>query len=486
MHDRHDFRLILVALLSLCALTLPTAPTTAAAPTPGISALFPGTPGGSTSTASGPADGLFASLAGTATASIDVALYDFDRAQVRDALVAAKGRGVAVRVVGDNDDSLDPSYAPFYQSLGAAGIPLVVDNKSSLMHNKFAVFDGQATWTGSANFSNNAFSRNGENVVVITDTVVASIYAAEFAELFGGKFSNDKTDNTQHGATVGSTPVEIAFAPTDGVEQRIVQAIDSADTSVQVAMFTFTNATIGQALVRARQRGARVEVLLDNTAAGSQFSQRDPLCAAGVTVRTETWPGLLHDKYAIVDAGTASDPLVLTGSTNWTGNAVQANDENLLIVHDAGLAGTFAANYASLKAAIGPAGFVCNASSTLVYLPLVLGSGEPLPNPHAVRITSIAYDPPDTIGEYVEIANEDDIRPAVMTGWTLRDLAGNTYTFPAFTLPAGATVKVWTGAGTDDAANLYWGRGQPVWNNGGDTAILRDEQGAEVSQYTYP
>jgi hypothetical protein len=61
------------------------------------------------------------------------------------------------------------------------------------------------------------------------------------------------------------------------------------------------------------------------------------------------------------------------------------------------------------------------------------------------------------------------------------------YTFPAFTLAARAEVRVWTKAGGNDAANLYWGRAQAVWNNsGGDTAILHDASGSEVSRYSYP
>lgn len=73
-----------------------------------------------------------------------------------------------------------------------------------------------------------------------------------------------------------------------------------------------------------------------------------------------------------------------------------------------------------------------------------------------------------------------------MTAWTLRDLANNTYTFPSFTLAAGAEVQIWTKAGTNDAANLCWGRGTAVWNNtGGDTAILRDAGGTEIDRYSY-
>ena len=141
-----------------------------------------------------------------------------------------------------------------------------------------------------------------------------------------------------------------------------------------------------------------------------------------------------------------------------------------------------------------------------LFLPLVAGGASPAPvtptpvtptpvtptpvtpTPASVTITAVEYDPPgdDVVGEYVIIRNGGG-SAVTMTGWTLRDLANNAYTFPAFTLGAGAEVRVWTKAGANDAANLYWGRGQAVWNNtGGDAAILRDASGTEVARFTYP
>jgi phosphatidylserine/phosphatidylglycerophosphate/cardiolipin synthase-like enzyme len=486
--SRGIIRQIFACLLLLSALAWPAPRPGSAAPAEGITPLFPGNLTGSATSAPGSADRMFAAQADQAIASIDVALYDFDRASVRDALIAAKSRGVSVRVVGDDDDSADPQYAPFYQALAAAGIPVVNDTQSSLMHNKFAVFDGQTTWTGSANFSDTAFTRNGENVVVITSTLVADIYRTEFGEMFGGKFHNAKADNTLHNATVAGSAVEVAFAPTDGVENRIIGALNSADTSIQVAMFTFTSAPIAQALIAAKNRGVAVEVLLDGTADGSQFSQRDPLCAAGVSLRVENWTGKLHDKYAIVDAGTASDPLVLTGSTNWTNNAVTANDENLLIAHNADLASAFASDFARLRSAIGTGSFACNlppapAPQPQAYLPLVSNTTQPAAAGQAT-ITFIDANPPASLDEYVLIRNNGGTLD--MAGWTLRDLAGHIYTFPAFRLPGNSEVRVWVKNGTNDSSNLYWGLAQPVWNNGGDTASLRDAQGVEVSRYSYP
>jgi phosphatidylserine/phosphatidylglycerophosphate/cardiolipin synthase-like enzyme len=224
-------------------------------------------------------------------------MYDFVRASVRDALVAAQGRGVNVRIVADTDAVEDPIDGPFYSSLMSAGIPVISDTLSSLQHNKFAIFDSTVTWTGSANWSDNDLTRNGNNVLAITDTIVASIYTTEFEEMFGEVFSNSKADNTAHSALVDGSHVEIAFSPTDSIESRIISALGTADATIQVAMFTFTNDAIGDALIAARRRGVQVEVLLDGLAAGGLGGERDQLCAAGITVRVENWSGLLHNKY---------------------------------------------------------------------------------------------------------------------------------------------------------------------------------------------
>ncbi|NWG19222.1 MAG: hypothetical protein HXY39_02745 [Chloroflexi bacterium] len=195
----HCYR-ILIALLLACALIAPRATlaqSTPPEPAEGVSAHFFGSLTGSATTAPGPADALFASLADAAVSSIDIALYDFDRATVRDTLIAARARGVTVRVVGDDAAAARSDDGAFYQALRDAGITVVTDApRTSLQHNKFAVFDNRTIWTGSTNFSNNAFTRNGENTLIITDTQTAQIFATEFAEMAGGAFSTGKTNNT--------------------------------------------------------------------------------------------------------------------------------------------------------------------------------------------------------------------------------------------------------------------------------------------------
>jgi competence protein ComEC len=87
--------------------------------------------------------------------------------------------------------------------------------------------------------------------------------------------------------------------------------------------------------------------------------------------------------------------------------------------------------------------------------------------------------------EYVVFENTGD-DTLDLSGWTVEDEAGRTYTFPAGTaLDPGATVTLHTGSGTDSGTDLYWGSGSPIWNNDGDTVIVRTPDGTIVLENAY-
>jgi len=118
-----------------------------------------------------------------------------------------------------------------------------------------------------------------------------------------------------------------------------------------------------------------------------------------------------------------------------------------------------------------------------VYLPLVMRNASTT-LPADVQISDIEYNPPgdDLQNEYVRIENTGGLA-AYMANWTLSDVAGNTFTFPPFTLHPGASVHVWTKAGVGTATDLYWGRGSSVWDSVGDCAYLRNSAGTQVDSY---
>ncbi|WP_436931493.1 lamin tail domain-containing protein [Halosimplex halobium] len=87
--------------------------------------------------------------------------------------------------------------------------------------------------------------------------------------------------------------------------------------------------------------------------------------------------------------------------------------------------------------------------------------------------------------EYIELTNNRD-SGIDMTGWTLSDSADHTYSFPdGFTLDSGDSVTIYTGSGSDSSSKLYWGRDSAVWNNGGDTVIVTNDNGERVVEDEY-
>ena len=97
------------------------------------------------------------------------------------------------------------------------------------------------------------------------------------------------------------------------------------------------------------------------------------------------------------------------------------------------------------------------------------------PAPYSLSIPEISLSGDTLNDEYVEVTN-DGSSILDMSGCTLEDEGGNSYTFPAsFSLEAGATVRVHTGDGTDTATDFYWGRNSSVWNDDGDTAYVYDD-----------
>jgi hypothetical protein len=86
--------------------------------------------------------------------------------------------------------------------------------------------------------------------------------------------------------------------------------------------------------------------------------------------------------------------------------------------------------------------------------------------------------------EYVTIQNNGGAA-LLLTGWTLKNGQGSTYTFPQLTLYPASTVQVHTGPGTDTAADLYWQLSAPVWKSG-ELVALYDTQNIARAFYRIP
>lgn len=113
-----------------------------------------------------------------AKTSIDVAAFQLSHPRLAAALAAAQARGITVRVVVDSTQEGSNATQP--DALRRHQVQIRTDRVEKLQHNKYAVIDGTTTITGSYNWSENAESRNAENLLIIKDPATAAAFAADF------------------------------------------------------------------------------------------------------------------------------------------------------------------------------------------------------------------------------------------------------------------------------------------------------------------
>jgi phosphatidylserine/phosphatidylglycerophosphate/cardiolipin synthase-like enzyme len=119
----------------------------------------------------------------SAHATVKVAAYSFTSAPIAKALVTASKHGIDVRVVVDKSNATARYTAATF--LANQGVPVRVDYRYAIMHDKFTVVDGQTVETGSFNYTSSAEKRNAENVIVLHDASVAHRYGQEWERLWG-------------------------------------------------------------------------------------------------------------------------------------------------------------------------------------------------------------------------------------------------------------------------------------------------------------
>ncbi len=133
--------------------------------------------------------------------------------------------------------------------------------------------------------------------------------------------------------------VSAYFCPEDNCSQVVIGWIERANESIDLAMYSFTLDSIGEALMRAKERGVRVRVILEAERI-DRYSEYGRLKAAGVEVRLDRNSYLMHNKFMVVDGR-----IVLTGSFNYTWSGDRKNDENLVVIVDDRIASSYESEF---------------------------------------------------------------------------------------------------------------------------------------------
>jgi phosphatidylserine/phosphatidylglycerophosphate/cardiolipin synthase-like enzyme len=138
---------------------------------------------------------------GACQKTLDIAIFSFYSQAVADAVIAAKNRGVTVRVVGDVSQA---RRSPQIAQLVSSGADLRLSSGrggKGVLHHKFAILDGEMAAAGSFNFSQNAEKNNFENQFYLTGAEDLAAYQAEYEAVWA----------QAHSPAAGETPGAMAL-----------------------------------------------------------------------------------------------------------------------------------------------------------------------------------------------------------------------------------------------------------------------------------
>lgn len=300
-------------------------------------------------------ENLAAAIGGTRQ-TLDIAAFEWNSPALTAAVVDAARRGVRVRMVVDDEHTMEDSDTTIQQVIDA-GANVVDDGRSALMHNKFMILDGSVVWTGSWNYTINDTYRNNNNAIAIRSRQVVGAYQAEFDEMFAnGQFGPRSPRSTSNSFTQDGTLIQVYFSAEDEVTAALNAVITGAQRSIRFMAFSFTLDDVAQNILARSRAGVTVQGIFETTGSETEHAELRPLFCAGLNARQDGNRYVLHHKVFIID-----DHIVVAGSFNFSAGAADSNDENLFIIDDADLAAQYIAEFDRRFAeARRPEGLGCN------------------------------------------------------------------------------------------------------------------------------
>ncbi|OQB66477.1 MAG: Phospholipase D precursor [Spirochaetes bacterium ADurb.Bin133] len=297
---------------------------------------------------------------------LDVAIYGLDRENIILALERAIEKGVRIRFVGNLDgygklselsgdyyrsyfriaDALDKKFpidgkkrVDFPESNGFDDFALI---NSSIMHDKFMLFatgDGaKYLYTGSTNMTDTCFLSNNNNSLIIKSDDIVAVYRKQFEYMLGLEGSAPETEISKR--VIDGAEIEVLFAPNTYYGRTtidyIIDSVCASESSIYFMIYSFTHTELTEKIVQKFQDGLKVEGIYDESQL--YYSKEEYLKEAGVPYKIDgnyfnigDRGGKLHHKVMILDWD-KDNATVITGSSNWSDNAANNNDENILII----------------------------------------------------------------------------------------------------------------------------------------------------------
>jgi phosphatidylserine/phosphatidylglycerophosphate/cardiolipin synthase-like enzyme len=313
---------------------------------------------------------------GGAKESLDIAVQELDNEAIAKAILAARWRGVSVKIVLEQsylrEEDLTTKNPPaegkaleewewdasngghavnrrIATALLQSDVDLKLDFNPKIFHQKFIVRDyrgkakpASALLSGSTNFTDTGCHKNLNHIFVFHDSGVCREYANQFAEIERGEFGPRGLGGAPPVFDLNGVPVSVLFAPDNAPEQEVIKQVLKAKKDIEFAIFTFAGSSaIDDALLMAARADCQVTGALDRGQASFEWAApqakaEEPggvppwLSRSNIDLyvpRRDSGVNKLHHKLMAIDHST-----VLAGSFNYTNPANRLNDENLFVV----------------------------------------------------------------------------------------------------------------------------------------------------------
>ena len=276
------------------------------------------------------------------------AFYQVTAPRVVDALCRARARGVDVKIVTESDTfRMRESPAGRFRD---AGVEVACDDGRGLMHNKFAVADGERVWTGSYNPTPKGSGSHDENAILIRSPRLAAIFTEKFMMMFrDGVFANPAGPGpfsgilNRHHVRIDEADINVYFSPEDDVERIILGRLRKARTSIRFMAYSFTSDAVAEMMIRKHREGVDVRGVFERRGAKSPHGEYIKMKIEGIPVMLDRNRHAMHHKVIVID-----EVRVITGSYNFSRNAARNNDENVLVIDDPGIAAAYLAEFRRL------------------------------------------------------------------------------------------------------------------------------------------
>lgn len=257
------------------------------------------------------------SLIDGAQSRLDIAMYLWTVKPLADRVVAAKKRGVDVRVILDPDSPGNENVKPIFTTGGVTF--RLAPTIYTFSHAKYMIVDGQAAVIMSMNFNVDAMNNERNYGMIDRDADDVSDLQDIFDQDWAG--AGGEPPNP---ADIACT--RLVVSPNNS-KARLLDHIDGADQTLDLQIMYLSETSVRDAVVAAKQRGVAVRVILgDNTDAAIPV-----LKAAGIPVKTSS-NYYLHAKLIVADG------VPFVGSENMSFTSLTKNREVGALVFEPGAA----------------------------------------------------------------------------------------------------------------------------------------------------